>query len=115
MAHTLAQVDRTTLQNAVAVTGNGNSMLIQTGNGGYSLGAFQVTGTFVATVTFECTIDGSTWVALECISAGNSATVSTTAAAAGVWRFVALGYYAVRARVTWTSGTSVTVWCSVSA
>lgn len=98
------------IQDAVAVTGNGGVVdVIDVADGGYAAIAFQVTGTFTATVNFECTVDGTNWVALECTSVSNSTTPVTTATAAGIWKAAVLGLYQVRARVTWTSGTSVTV------
>lgn len=107
---------RQKVQDAVSATGNGTALTVldpQTGS--YVAGAFQLSGTFTATITFECTVDGTNWVAMECASSADEATVSTTATAAGVWKFTCLGYYQVRARVTWSSGTSVTVWGSLVA
>ena len=100
----MAKAYLVTLQNAAAATGNGTAMLAT----GYSAVAFQVSGTFVATVTFEGTIDNSNWVSVR---ATNIATgdVATTATAAGVFVASIAGLGQVRARVTWTSGTSVTV------
>lgn len=69
--------------------------------------AFQVTGTFVGTVTFQATIDGTNWVALSMTPSAGGAAV-TTAAAAALVRGVCSGYSQVRAQVTaFTSGTIV--------
>lgn len=108
------------IQDAVAATGNGAAVTIGESSavGGYAVGCFQITGTFSnAVVNFEATLDGSTWVALETVSVGNSATIqtSTSGSTTGIFRFNALGLYQVRARVTWTTGTSVTVWVSLIA
>lgn len=104
------------IQDAVAATGNGAAVTIGDSTvGGFALGCFQVTGTFSATVTFEATLDGSTWVALETTSVGAASTVATSTTSAGIFRFNCLGLFQVRARVTWTSGTSVTVWVSLIA
>lgn len=103
----------TVLQNAVAVTGDGSTLRVFDVEVAYAVGCFQITGSFTATINFECTLDGSNWVALECQPVGATASVVTSATAAGIWRFNALGLYAVRARVTWSSGTSVTVTASL--
>jgi len=93
-----------TLQDAAAATGNGTAMLAT----GYSVLAFQVSGTFVGTVTFEGTVDNTNWVSLQAMNSANG-TVATTATAAGVYVAFVGGFSQARARVTWTSGTSVTV------
>ena len=93
-----------TLQSAVSASANGGSLAVV----GLSTVAFQVTGTFVATVTFEGTIDASTWVSVLARNVATGA-VATTATAAGVYVAACGGLSLVRARVTWTSGTSITV------
>lgn len=75
----------------------------------------QITGTFTADVHFEGTVDGTNWVALEMESLGASGTKATSANAPGIWRGDVLGLHKVRARVAWTSGTSVTVVGEVTA
>lgn len=92
------------LQNAAVATGNGNTINV---NGAATVG-FQVSGTFVATVTFEVTIDGSNWVSLQVLPSTGTIPV-TTATAPGAFTGSCAGYALARARVTWTSGTSVTV------
>ncbi len=109
MAQPIAAV-RTTLHNSAGADANGEELTVQNAGINYAVGAFQLTGTLTSVVVyFECTIDGSTWVALECKSAGASATLATSATATGIWLFNAFGLYKVRARLDWTSG-SVTVW-----
>lgn len=93
------------LQNAATATGNGSAASVK----GYKSLTLEVTGTWVGTVTFEGTIDDSSWftVALTPTTAGTPVTSTT---ANGAWKLpydVALSQ--LRARVTWTSGTSVTV------
>lgn len=67
--------------------------------------AFQLSGTFSATVTFEGTLDGSNWEALEAEDAG-SGTQATTATAAGIYLVPTAGLEQVRARCsTYVSGT----------
>lgn len=109
MAQPIAAV-RKTLHIAAAADANGNELVVQDSGVNYAVGAFQITGTLTsAIVYFECTIDDTNWVALECKSVGASATLATQATATGIWTFSALGLYKVRARLDWTSG-SVTVW-----
>lgn len=68
--------------------------------------AAQITGTFVGTVTFEATVDGTNYVAIAVIPVGATRTLTTTATAAGMWQLNASGYAAVRARCSaFTSGT----------
>ena len=71
------------------------------GMGGVGL---QLLGTWSGTVTFEATIDGNTWVALNMVPS-NSATAASTATANGCWSANCGGYESVRARFsTATSG-----------
>jgi hypothetical protein len=94
-----------TLQSAVSATGNGGVL----GCLGMSTVVFLVTGTFTATVTFEGSIDeGTTWHSLEMKNVATGAK-STTATAAGAFKGDCAGMERVRARVTWSAGTSVTV------
>lgn len=98
------------LQNAAVATGNGNTINV---NGSATVG-FQVSGTFSATVTFEATIDGTNWVSLQVLPSTGTVPV-TTATAPGGFTGSCAGYTLARARVTWTSGTSVTVVASAVA
>lgn len=76
-------------------------------HGGISI---QLTGTWTGTVTFECTSQGSTWVALGLFpSATPTASVATTATAVGLWGGIMQGYGAVRARFSTASSGTVTV------
>ncbi len=68
----------------------------------------QISGTFVATVTFQGTIDASNWVAIQATN-GNSGAVATTATAAGLYYVPCSGLRLFRANLAWTSGTSITV------
>lgn len=67
----------------------------------------QITGTFVATVTFQGTVDGSTWVAVQAENADSGA-VATTATATGLYRVNVAGLRLFRCSMAWTSGTSIT-------
>jgi len=94
----------TTLQNAATATGNGTTMP-SSAMGAVSV---QITGTFSATVTFEGTMDGSTWVALMATNANDDAR-ATTATAAGVYSVVLNGCTSFRARISSYSSGTVTV------
>lgn len=77
-----------------------------TGGMGSRTVAFQVSGTFDATITFESTVDGTNYVAIGAYPISGSGTAATTATAAGIYRIPAAGLAAVRARCTaFTSGT----------
>jgi hypothetical protein len=95
---------KVTFQNAASATANGTVMNLT----GLSYVALQISGSFVATVTFEATIDGSTWVAVEALNASGGS-VGTTATEAGIYVSNVAGYRQFRARLTWGSGTSCTV------
>ena len=75
--------------------------------------AFQVTGTFTATLSVEASIDGTNYVNLAGTNVGsNSSTSSLTAA--GIWRAgyaTVYGFEFVRIRVSaYTSGSATVVW-----
>jgi hypothetical protein len=66
---------------------------------------FQLAGTFTGTVTFECTVDGTNWVALQ-VFPSNSSTGVTTATAVGVFVIANNAFQGVRVRFsTASSGT----------
>jgi hypothetical protein len=93
-----------TLQSAVSATGNGTIFSTD----GMSSVIFTVSGTFVATVTFEGTEDGTNYTSLSSVQLGTTS-ISSTASVIGVYQAECSGLQNVRARVTWTSGTSITV------
>lgn len=64
---------------------------------GYNTVAVQIIGSFNATLTFEASLDGATWVTLT-LTPSNSATGATTATTAGVWRGSISGMNFVRIR-----------------
>jgi len=67
--------------------------------------AFQLSGTFSATVSFEATVNGTVWVAWAVVPPGTAGVRVLTAAAPGIWHANVAGYKAVRARVSaFTSG-----------
>lgn len=70
--------------------------------------AVQLTGTFSGTVTFEVTVDGTNWVAVEMTTPAGAA-AATTATGAGIFVAPVAGYRKFRARCSaYTSGTIVT-------
>ena len=95
------------MQNAATATGNGTSIECTGGTrGAMTVLTLQVTGITTATITFEATIDGSNWVAVQ-VTNLNDGSESTTATANGLYRLTCLGLVSVRARISaYTSGTS---------
>ena len=93
----------TTLQSAAGATGNGTVFQVD----GCRSAMFQVSGTFVGTVTFEATVDGTNWVtyALGDISS-TSRVHATSQTTPGIYVADDLaGLMAVRARISaYTSG-----------
>ena len=70
-----------------------------------SLVVYQIFGTWAGTITFEGTIDGTTWASIraEPLSTGTLATTTTTV---GLFRVDASGLFSTRVRFsTDTSGT----------
>lgn len=79
--------------------------LIQINVRGMGAVGLQFTGTWAGTVSFEATMDGLTWVALNMVPS-NSATAASSATANGAWTANIGGFDSVRARFsTDTSGT----------
>lgn len=114
MGHPL-NLPQTPMQSAVAATGNGAPMMVAAPSDmAYAVFTAQVTGTFTATITWEVTNGNdvtqanNTWVGLPLRNVTTQVT-SLTATAAGIYRGVVSGFTQVRARVTWSSGTSVTI------
>ena len=71
-------------------------------------GAFgiQLSGTWVGTVTFQGTLDNSTWSSVGVVPSGQ-ATTTTTATANGLWQGSGSGLLKIRANMTaYTSGTA---------
>lgn len=102
----------TTLQAAAVAIGAGTSLDMEGGAGA----TFQVAGTFVGTVTWEATIDGTNWIGVavaDLASTTRARTLTTTAPGLLLLDGVR-GVQLVRARVSaWTSGT-ITVTGSAS-
>lgn len=99
----------TTLQNAVSASGTGTALTVT----GKNIVTFDVSGSFAATISFE-TIDAQgTWWPLGAGRVGEG-TVATTGNNPGLYKASVAGLTQVRARVTWGSGTSVTVKATAS-
>ncbi len=88
------------------ITANGQSVTLpyrHFANGGIGV---QVTGTWVATLQFEVTIDGTNYVALPMANVNSGATASTTTAN-GIFAGNVVGVSAFRVTSTaYTSGTA---------
>lgn len=66
--------------------------------------AFQITGTFVGTLTFEISADGATFTAASVVNMASGTSVTTTTAP-GIFALTNLGIVRLRARASaWTSG-----------
>jgi hypothetical protein len=95
-----------TMQSAAGAVGNGTAAsTADFSNGAYMVLDMQVEGISGDTITFEGTIDGTNWIAVQCENL-NSGDKGTTATADGLYRFVIGGVRQVRARVsTYSAGT----------
>ncbi len=93
------------LHDGAVATGDGKSMFPVSMNGHYNKLAVQIVGIVTATVTWECTVDGSTWKGLLARPT-TSDTAALTATADGIYRMDVTGLAAVRGRISaWTEGT----------
>lgn len=99
-----AREQKVTFHSAASATATGTVM----NTDGAASVLVQVTGTFVATVTFQGTVDGSTWVAIRGANLSDGS-VASTATAAGLYTVPVAGVRRFRCNLTWTSGTSITV------
>ena len=91
-----------TLQTAATATGSGTVANI----GGLSSLSVTITGSGIYTITFEVTIDGTNWQAIQGRQSTTLGTLSSTATAPGTWSFTVGSYSQFRARISaHTSGT----------
>lgn len=100
----LKSIKTETLQNAVSESANGTSLDVKSEN----TVVVEITGTFTADVYFEVSPFGTNWYSIAGINVetGEQADyVSST----GLYAVPVAGVFYFRARVVWTSGTSVTV------
>lgn len=96
--------DAAKLQDAAGADGNGDTLDCR----GWGAVGAQVTGTFVATVNFEGTIDGSTWVGIEGVNLADGSKAKSPTAP-GVYVVPVTGLSSFRARVSGYASGSVTV------
>lgn len=101
------------MQSAAAATGNGTAITVaEPGEGAMEQIVCQVSGTFVGTVTFEGTVDGTNWVAIGMTSLADNSSVATTATAPILVKCNLKGLTQVRARVSaYTSGAITVTGC----
>lgn len=94
------------MQSAAVATGAGTAMdVLTSGDGSMSTWAAQVKGITTATITWQCTIDGTNWVNMQMTNV-TSGTAAATATADGIFRGTVIGVKQVRANITaYTSGT----------
>lgn len=111
MTLTVATMTLNKAQGSVTAADETITMARTNGNGV----AFQLTGTWTGTITFEASVDGTNFVAFN-VTPSNSGTDVSTATANGAWSKANNGYAAFRARFsTATSGTPVITIRSVNA
>lgn len=90
-----------TLQDAATATGNG----VQQAINNYGAVSLQITGTFVGTVTWEISNDGSNWVGVPALNK-TTEVAALTATAPGIYEIALGGVTFIRARISaYTSGT----------
>lgn len=97
------------MQNAATAADNGTSIECTGGTrGAMTVLTMQIAGISGDTITFEATIDGSNWVAVQATNL-NSGSAATTATANGLYRLTVLGLLSVRARISTYSAGTITV------
>lgn len=106
MSKTSGKYQYVVMQSAAVATGNGKEILpSQMDDGSLSVLTLQIVGITTAVITFEASIDGTNYVAIQARNL-NTQIIATTATADGLYRINAVGYSNVRARISaWTSGT----------
>lgn len=88
------------MQAAAVAVGNGTILPVT----GYGTSLIQITGTFVGTIAFEGTEDGTNYVSVAATQLGASS-ISSIATAPGIYRSVVAGLTNIRARISaYTSG-----------
>ena len=93
-----------TLQNAVSASSPGSDMSVD----GYGVATLQITGTFVATVTFYGSVNGTNFGVISAYDINLGINVLSTTNT-GLFEINCKGLNKIRAVVTWTSGTSITI------
>lgn len=99
-----------TLQDAAGAQGNGTPLDVS----GMSTLACQVAGITNATITWECSIDGTNWLGVLAAPT-TTGTGALTTTANGIFRIDVRGLRLVRARISaWVSGTITVTGVAVS-
>jgi len=93
-----------TFQSAAVANANGTALSV----GGLPAVGVQVEGITTATVTFEGTIDGSTWYAVQGVNATTGA-MATSTTADGLFQVPVTGYDQLRCRISGYSAGTITV------
>lgn len=110
MAHLYTPFDHVVMQDSAVATGNGTALsTLNASDGAMSYVTIQIEGISGDTITFEGTIDGSTWYAIRFANL-TSGTSATTATADGIYQSTlpVLGLTQVRARIsTYSAGTII--------
>ena len=102
-----ARVSDTDATTSGSITGNAQSVTLSLAGGGFSSGSLQLTGTWVGTVQFEGTVDGTTYLPINGVFTATSAPTSTTTTN-GIIRLTPGSLTGIRVTSTaWTSGTAV--------
>lgn len=98
------------LHNAEAGTADGASVdCTAVGQGGFGVLCVQLSGISGETVTFEATVDGTNWIAVQATNL-NDGVAATTATANGIYRVTILGLLKFRARISTGGAGTVTAW-----
>lgn len=101
--------DYVPMQSSVQATGNGTAVVpTRVDEGAYTALTMHIEGINGDTITFEGTIDGTNWIAIQAENL-NDGTEATTATADGLYRITVLGLGQVRARISTYSAGTITI------
>lgn len=99
----------TTMQNAATGTGNGTNLAVT----GYAVAIMNIVSSPAmsggTTITFEASVDDTTWVTMAGHQIGSNGSLVTTTTADGDFRFAVAGYKSLRARISTYSAGTITV------
>ena len=102
----MARIDTKILHYQAAATANG--LILECRGANYFL--LQLFGTVTTiSVAFEASLDGTNFGTMQMTSVADNTTLATAATAAGLWWSAWAGIHSIRAPLTWTSGTNITV------
>lgn len=88
-----------TFHSAAGATGNGTALTVA----GLATIGIQIEGVTTATLTFQGTIDGTTWYSVQAMNVADGS-ISTTATADGLFVASVAGLDQFRVALTWTAG-----------